>query len=220
MDLLDEEYQSADDNMQSMTLPNKSKVFLTYVSNSKIIYVRSAERSESRAYINLLRSIGDYIDHAVPLIEVPAQGAIIAAIFEGIFYRCRVIYVSVHSDDILVDFIDFGNVEKIKFADARYLPQEFQTIKPTVTMITLKGLTDQNSNAMRHLKLLVGKIMKLILYYENGDTECELFDDKTGESINAYLLNPINDPVVKQIKQRKRVKLINFFTTNYQNILN
>lgn len=170
-----------------LQIPNKSKVYLTHASSSNIVYVRSAEKNDDRTYIKLIKEIAECCENAAQLEESPEPGKIIAALYDRIYYRCRVVYVSPLTDDALVDFIDFGNVEKIKLSEARSLPHEFQTIMPTVKMIMLKGVPSKDAEALKQLKSLVNRLRRLTLVHENGETECELIDEKKGISINANL---------------------------------
>lgn len=184
IDMVDMNNQTTIPELQ---IPNKSKVYLTHASSSNTVYVRSGEKNDERAYIKLIKETAECCENAAELEYTPEPGAIIAALFDRIYYRCRVVYVSPHTDDALVDFIDFGNVEKIQLSKARTLPQELQVIKPTVKMITLKGVPSKDAKALKRLKSLVNKLWKLTLVNENGETECELIDEKKGVSINAIL---------------------------------
>lgn len=237
VDMIESEHHLIDDQKTpEFTIPNKSKVYMTHVASSSTVFVRSANENDNLAYLKLIRAIAGYCDQAVGLAEIPEEGDIIAALFEGIYYRCRVIYVFDHTDDAVVDFIDFGNVEKIQLSDARYLAQEFQMINPKVQMITLKGMTNKNAEAFKHLKSLVSEFKKMILVYENGPSESELIDEKTGKSINAYLRDvkkiPQASPVLDKMKiepkapkpsvpqrPQMKVKLLISFTINYRNNL-
>lgn len=174
LDLLDvdvilSEPHSIDHKISEFQIPNKSKVFLTHVASSNTVYIRSADRNENRAYIKLIRAVAEYCLDAVPLDEAPQPGDTIAAQFEGIYYRCRVVYVFEHTDEAMVDFIDFGNVEKIQLSDARHLTKELQPMKPTIKLITLKGMSSKNADAKKHLQSLVTDMTKLNLVNESGE---------------------------------------------------
>lgn len=188
VDVILSDHHSIDLKTTEFEIPNKSNVFLTHAASSNTVYIRSADKIGNRAYLKLIRAVADYCEHAVPLSEVPQPGDTIAALFERIYFRARVVYVFEHTDEAMVDFIDFGNVEKIQLSDARHLTEAFQPIKPTIKMITLKGMNSKNADAKKHLQSLVSDMTKLILVVnENGEHECELIDAKTGESLNAYL---------------------------------
>lgn len=196
LDLLDVEFieatpPAAAPEKYECDISNMSKVYLAHAASSNTVYIRSADKAASKRYVKLLHAIAEYCVDAAPLEELPKTGDVIAALYDGIYHRCRVVYVSAHTDDALVDFIDFGNVEKIHLSDARCLAQEFVVIKPTVKMITLKGMTNKNAKAMEHLKSLVHNLERMILVCENGDLECDLIDERTGESIIARLRDGI-----------------------------
>lgn len=206
LDLLDvdvilSDHHSIDLKISEFKIPNKSEVFLTHVASSNTVYIRSADKKESRAYLQLIRSVAEYCVRAVPLSEIPQPGDTIAALFEKIYFRARVVYVFEHTDEAMVDFIDFGNVEKIQLSDARHLTEALQPIKPTIKMITLKGMNSKNADAKKHLQSLVGNLTKMILVNENGEHECELIRAKTGESLNAYLRAM---PAIAEIKTESK----------------
>lgn len=187
VEFIESNHRATDPETSECDISNGSEVYLAHVASSNTVYIRSGDKTANRRYVKLLHAIAEYCVNAAPLEEKPEMGDIIAALYDGIYHRCRVVYVSVHTDDALVDFIDFGNVEKIHLSDARCLAQEFVVIKPTVKMITLKGLTNKNAKALAYLKSLVHKLKKMTLVSENGDLECELIDERTGESIVAQL---------------------------------
>lgn len=192
MDLLDvnfdePKHNSIDHEISHFQNSNKLNVYLTHAASSNTVYIRSAIPSENKSYIKLIKAIDEYCRHAVPLEEEPEPGDFIAARFDGIYFRCRVVYVPSNTHEALVDFIDFGNVEKIQLSEALYLSHEFRTIKPTVEMVTLKGMTNKNAVALKQLRSLVSDARELILHRANGEFECELIDAKTGETINTYL---------------------------------
>ena len=59
----------------------------------------------------------------------PKPGDLVAGLFEEIWYRAEVLK-SVSSDKVMLQFIDFGNVEMVDLKDIRYMPERFVGILP------------------------------------------------------------------------------------------
>lgn len=165
---------------------NKS-VYLVHVANSSTVFVRSADEEDDRAYTKFIKTVHKQSKQSINLDETPKLGEIISAPFEGLYCRGRIDYISSYSNYAMVDFIDFGHVEKVDLTEMRLLSTELTKAKPTLKAITIEGVAKNDAEAKRFLGKLVR--MKTILFLEHKNGNFEIFDKKSRASVNEYLLN-------------------------------
>lgn len=105
-------------------------------------------------------------------------------------------------NNILVRYVDFGNVEKKSFKELCQLPEgckEFKIFKVAVTLNNIPACLDNNKKILSYLQKISDNVNnKYKIFYENG--RANLSDAISGESLNQQLLELINykKPVVEK----------------------
>ncbi len=172
-------------NVESCELPSNNEIVkIVRVVSHKIVFLRSDRTDKYVKYINDVAAFGKT---APPLEGVPKLGDIVAAKFEGRFYRCVVAHIE--NDEIVVAFLDLGNVEKKHVNELRKLRVDLSHEKQFIFKAILSDVDDglKNPKCVTDLYELMQKReeLKFILKANTSDgVQCEL---RHSESVNGLL---------------------------------
>lgn len=125
-------------------LKNGSKVRLVYAGNHYSAYVRST--ASDAEYTSILGRVAEAAVNASKLTELPARNDMVSAPFLGDYYRAIVVRVESKEQPIRVAFLDFGNVDTVKFDDLRALDDDLKNAKCFTFRILFDGIDRETPN--------------------------------------------------------------------------
>lgn len=178
------------DSDHSSTADKYETVKITFVKNCRTVFVRPSEGKDNISYLSTISSCRRYADDAKPLDDVPTVNSIVLAPFDGEFSRAQVIEI-LPKRVAKVDFIDYGNIERVPFNDLKSLDRSMQLRKRIPYEITLAGIDENamsNESGIKYLSELSDTLVSLLkIKSEDEENEYCLLDERTGESINRKL---------------------------------
>lgn len=126
-------------------------VKLTAVINHRLVFVRPADDHDEVEFARLLCDTAKYAKNADHLACLPAVGSYVLAKFG--YYQRAFVLKRINDTQVLVAFIDFGNVETVDFRELKAMPNELKQIKRFATKIALSKVEQDlmNNNALETL---------------------------------------------------------------------
>lgn len=160
------------------THPLHKYVKITCVVNHQLIFVRPAAAADDISFARLVNDVISQSKQANKLKKLPPIGSYVLASF-GEFYQRALVLKHISDVEVAVAFIDYGNVETIKFSELKEMPNELKQISRFATRIWLRDVNEglMNDAAVRYL-------YKLML------TDNELYidiDDENVQPVKAKL---------------------------------
>lgn len=184
------------DGDHSSNADKYESVKITFADNCRTIFVRPAEGKDNTDYLSTIKSCRKKADEARSLDAVPTVGLILLAPYEGEFFRAQVTKILPERRIAQVEFIDFGNIERVPFDELKPLDRSMQFRKRIPYEITLAGIDDNamyTESGVKYLKDLSDKLVSLLkLESDHTDNEYHLIDEQTGESVNEKLAKLLN----------------------------
>lgn len=182
-------------------MKNGSEVKLVYAGSHYSAYIRPADSDAE--YFELLQRVSDAAPTAKKLSELPKRNDVINAPFLGDYYRALVLKAESIDQPIRVAFLDFGNVDNVKFDDARELDEELKNAKRFTLRILLDGLDRDvpNPKGFELLKIIETDESESFIVHDvsnnatlGKDAVVKLVNTKTKECLNDKLMATAEKP--------------------------
>lgn len=175
-------------------LQNGAKIRLVYANNHYSAYVRSA--ASDGEYTDLLQRVIEAATTAAKLTDLPKRNDMVSAPFLGDYYRAIIVKADAIEQPIRVAFLDFGNIESVKFDDLRELSDDLKNAKRFTCRIFFDGIDRETTNpeglALLKQIELEGKSSFIVHSSSNSqtigkDSFVKLINTKTKECLNDKL---------------------------------
>lgn len=205
---------------------DKDAIIITHVVSHCSLYVQPLSKQQDLAKLH--KELNDTMAIAPPMAKYPGSGDLVAAPFEGDYYRGRVISVDVSNDTVKIGYIDYGNSEEVQFAQLKVLPERFLEHPRFSMRVSLAGIdADIDPDESKNVKNEITKCMENT-YTLNGDqkniemnapvTLINKFDET---SLNELMLDKIScrfkvDDLEPKIVNGTDVKLIIYDTSKIE----
>lgn len=184
-------------------LKNGTKVKLVYASNHWSAYIRSA--ASDTEYAELLQRVVESAATAAKLTALPKRNDMVSAPFLGDHYRAIVVKAEAIDQPIRVAFLDFGNIDVVKFDELRELDANLKAKRFTFR-IFLDGVDREtpNQDGFALLKQIENEPKTFTVHSSSNesvivrDSLVKLVDAKTKECLNDKLapaLKPAETPL-------------------------
>lgn len=173
-------------------LQSGAEVELVYASNHYSAYVRSTDSDGE--YYDLLDRVFDSSAHANKSNELPMRGDIVAAPFCGEYYRAVVLEAESREQPIHVVFLDYGNVDAVKFEDLRDMENDLKKAKRFTFRILFDGVDREKPN-QETLELLKSEEGTLFTIHCSPDSPT-VVENSIVRLINAKTKECLNDKLV------------------------
>ncbi|KAK2856524.1 hypothetical protein Q5P01_005259 [Channa striata] len=143
------------------------EVYITTINDDHTIWCQYADSEELDKITLIVSEIGAVADHKCVNLESLSSGSPCIALFsdDGLWYRAEVIKKDV--DDLLVLFVDYGNVSKVSIEDVREIPPELVKTPPQAFLCKLEGFDSScgswDSGALDELSALTTDKLSLLI---------------------------------------------------------
>lgn len=173
---------------------NGEKVRLVFASNHYSGYVRSA--ASDAEFFDLLQRVAVSAQNAAKLTELPKRNEMVSAPFLGDYYRAIIVKAESIDLPIRVAFLDFGNIDAVKFDDLRALEDDLKNAKRFTFRIFFDGVDRETSNdeGLELLKQVELETKTSFSIYSSSnspvivkDSLVKLVNTKTKECLNDKL---------------------------------
>lgn len=164
---------------------SKDLVIITEVVSHYSVYVQPVACGEELQRVHT--GVYEAIVRAPSLSVYPKCGEIVAAPFEGEYYRGRVISVNATTDMVRISYVDYGNTDEVQFDQLKALPAELQAHRRLSMRVSLSGIpVDIDGDEVEAVK------RQLILHQE---IQYQLIASPEKVEMNAHvvLMNPIDE---------------------------
>jgi len=95
--------------------------------------------------------------------EFPSVGTVVAAMYEGEFFRGKINEIYFGGKGASIFFIDFGNVDTVALEHIRHLPEDLKQAPPFARKFHLKGVHADDKKALDILNKVSDDQMDLIV---------------------------------------------------------
>lgn len=186
--------------VENAVIENNARVIICYTTNHYSLFIRSMEKSDDKAYSKVLTDVNAAAIKSIELTEMPEKNDIVAAYFEGGYYRAVVIKTE-STDKIRVAFIDFGNVADVSLNEIRKISDGLKSQKRYAVKCFLDGANRDTDNPSLYKILQKNENVKeFVVQTMDGSSitkgSCiKLIDPDTKESI----VPEIQKTVIKSI---------------------
>lgn len=170
-------------------LPDGSPVFLTYVSNQRVAFVRSATAEGKKVYDKAMGQIAEYGKSAQPFNGDIKEHEMLLLSQSGHFHRVIVV-ASYDSGPALVERIDIGDILQVPQSLLFALSDDLKKLPAFAQKIALNGVAAEprHLGQVLHLTQLMDNQTELILRYGGGGGKLvNLYKKNCPDSINAQL---------------------------------
>jgi len=199
-----------------MRVDIKTKVVVGQVDRPDIVWVTKVKEME-----DVQKQLTKSVMVSLPKEEVNV-GTVAACKFsgDGEVYRCQVVALQEEEDLVMVRYMDFGNMEKVKKSELCHLPSSLRKMGPVAVRVRVRGMEgvkDNEKNRAKVEKKLGVEELEVSLnregfatFYDNGKIltfkGSKSKDDSEKESEVIHVeknfiqkLNDVNDNPVKMV---------------------
>lgn len=158
--------------------PIEQKVKITSVINNRLVFIRPADDFDN---IEFARLEADTVEAAknAPTFEMkPCVGSYVLARLG--YYQRALVLKHVSETDVLLAFIDYGNVETFDYRDLKMMPDQLKKVKRFATKVALNDIDNRLMN-VKTLKYLYDVLardtelkVKFVKNNETGETTAAL----------------------------------------------
>lgn len=204
-------------------IQNGDRVFLTEAATHFAVYIRSERTAEE--YSKLVNEVSIAATHksAPKLTEYPNKNDIVAAPFEGQYYRAMVVNVNEDKGEVKVGFVDYGNTAVVPFKTLRDIPKDLKEHRRLTIRVHLKGLDSElSANESNELKGVLQRYVDAEKVFKlksdekeiKAKSEIELIDEIDNKSVNEMLAKKttkrykLSDIVAKEVNDTNKELMI------------
>lgn len=169
-------------------------VVISAVLDSRTVFVRPSQGPANMLHLRILRLAAEYGNKSEPVVGVPEVGSIVLASCHKVFYRARILNVSLDTQQVLIEFVDFGDQETVPLHRLKQLSSELRAQKVIPTKIRLAGIKENGPNEQNAIGLL-----KHISSQMQGMTLIKIENPEGDEYILRFVIDnkSLNDEVAK-----------------------
>lgn len=179
---------------------SNSKVKITCIIDHRNIFVRLIDENK---FISFMNDVAKYAQTAEKL-KNPMEGMMAIASFEGIPNRVLLLKKE-NSEYMIVAFIDFGNVGRVKINDLKCICGKLRMQPRFANKVVLRDVTKTlyNVESLTILQEILIKDVESILIFDDdtfisGKTECTLIPKYSSKSINLVIKELNEYSLIKQ----------------------
>lgn len=189
----------------SIAMKSNCNVRITCIVDQRNVFVRPSDEINNMKFIRLLNDVAKYATTAKNL-KNQKIGMIALAPFENVYNRVLLLKKE-NNDHMIVAFIDFGNVGRVKTSEIKEISNKLRLEPRSAVKILLKDVPEilYNEASMKWLN----KVWKIDLnlkfndkHFVSGQTECDLSA--------IELLNSLNKRENERSYIREKRKMFHF----------
>lgn len=178
---------------------NNDIVSITEVVSHCLVYVQPTKCTEE--LFALQQEVFNVTQVAPFLTKYPKTGDILAAPFEGDYYRGRVISVNTIDDMVRIGYIDYGNTDNVPFDKLKELPAPLQEQRRLSMRVTLARIdADIDPDEAKLVKREMAKYMENRYIVKCDKENVEM--NSAVELINQIDDNSLNDVLLEYVTCR------------------
>ena len=187
---------ATDEEEYKQNMPRSGNIVgITAITKTNVVFVRSKTYDANISYfntINTLQAIGKNLKH---LTSEPKCGNVVIAKFENQYNRALVLTVR-NSNCIVVNFMDYGNLDQLKMDDLYEAPKEFVNKPRHAIPVVLKDVPDiyMTQEIRTFMYAYLNNIGVEIRYKpddfiaDNRIYAVELIDENTQQNLNKMIV--------------------------------
>lgn len=187
---------ATDEEEYKQNMPRSGNIVsITAITKTNVVFVRSKTYDANISYfntINAVQAIGKNLKH---LSSVPKCGTVVIAKFENQYNRALVLSVR-NSNCIVVNFMDYGNLDQLKMDDLYEAPIEFVNKPRHAIPVVLKDVPDiyMTQEIRTFMYAYLNNIGVEIRYKpedfiaDNRIYAVELIDENTQQNLNKMIV--------------------------------
>lgn len=214
-------FSSATDNKKMELHKNMPRsgniVTITAIIKTNVVFIRSKTYDDNISYFNTIDTLQAIGKNLEPLTTLPQCGQMVIAKFENQYNRglvCRI----VNEETIIINFMDYGNMEYMKLSNLYEAPREFLNKPRHAIPVLLKDVPNiyMTQEIRKFMYTYLNNINVEIRYKpedfhkENDVFEVELIDENTQQNLNKMIVK-LAKPVEPQNTQEICERGVRFF---------
>ncbi|CAO1419442.1 unnamed protein product [Diamesa hyperborea] len=174
------------------TIVKKSIVVITAISSINRLYIRQVGGD----YNKIVAKIAAYVSKAKKQDTFPEVDDVVLAPFDGIFYRAQILSINApdtKGNDLIVLFIDYGNISKVSSKNLRKLDYIHRQLKRHAFKVTLSDVNCSivSEASMQYLNDLLSNKENLEVadvIINHNDRFVTLLKSSTRENVNKTIM--------------------------------
>ena len=212
---------ASDEEEYKQNMPRSGNIVsITAITKTNVVFIRSKTYDANISYfntINTLQAIGKNLNH---LTSEPKCGNVVIAKFENQYNRALVLSVR-NANCIVVNFMDYGNLDQLKMDDLYEAPIEFINQPRHAIPVVLKDVPDiyMTQEIRTFMYAYLNNIGVEIRYKpedfmaDNRIYAVELIDENTQQNLNKMIVKlatPQEPQISEEMCMRGVSKLLLF----------
>lgn len=177
--------------LQAEPIKNKSCVLITCAVDHRTLFIRPTNPDENNEYIKILNDVIADAKKSEYLRKYPSLGSLVSAPFQKVYYRAMILKM-INENEMVVGFIDFGNVEVCQFSEIKQLSVNLQRRKRFAKKVILRNVPEKclNRDALLIINELIVNDMKLTIQFDDMQSNlCTLTPRNLTESLNSLIIS-------------------------------
>lgn len=169
-----------------------SRVVLTSVSDSKVVYIRPVDQDLNESFQQLINSIQTYSVHAKLITKNPEKYDVFLAPFQNEY--CRVFILNVNKEDqtCFVSYLDYGNTGVVSYEDLRCINNQTKYLKRHTfkVILTEVNANKENPDVQMYIDDLLENSKELVItkvHEKDRNMYVELFEVENKMCVNTKL---------------------------------
>lgn len=175
-------------------------VKITAVLNHRMVFVRPAEQQHEEAFVRMMCDTVRYAKEADNLKSLPSIGSLVLAKFD--YYQRALVLRHLDDVNVVVVFIDYGNIEVRDFRKLKVMPDVLKKKKRFARRIKLSKIDNDimNNKALLYLYNLMAFGTELKIKIEANDDAITAELMASDKWVNSMVqLTNIDDIVVPKV---------------------
>lgn len=177
--------------LQAEPIKNKSPVLITCAVDHRTLFIRPTNPDDNNEYIKILNDVIADARKSEYLRKYPSLGSLVSAPFQKVYYRAMILKM-INENELVVGFIDFGNVEVCQFSELKQLSVNLQRRKRFAKKVILRNVPEKclNRDALLIINELIVNDMKLTIHFDDMQSNlCTLTPRNLTESLNSLIIS-------------------------------